>query len=45
MTGKGVHEEAVYEKEEIEGPLGRKGMKDTKVERDEVKGPLAGAGR
>lgn len=39
VTGQDVRDEAYYEKEVIEGPLG-----GNKVERDEVKGPLAGAG-
>ncbi|KAG8921683.1 hypothetical protein FRC00_008353, partial [Tulasnella sp. 408] len=40
-----VHQEAVYDKEEIEGPLGGKGKASVKVEREEVQGPLGSAGK
>ncbi|KAG8983274.1 hypothetical protein FRB90_006156 [Tulasnella sp. 427] len=40
-----VHQEAVYDKEEIEGPLGGKGTGSVKIEREEVEGPLGSAGK
>ncbi|KAG8900133.1 hypothetical protein FRC01_010257 [Tulasnella sp. 417] len=44
-ANRAVHQEAVYDKEEIEGPLGGKGKESVKVEREEVQGPLGSAGK
>ncbi|KAG8954141.1 hypothetical protein FRC04_000361 [Tulasnella sp. 424] len=44
-ANRAVHQEAVYDKEEIEGPLGGKQQESVKVERDEVHGPLGSAGK
>ncbi|KIO17927.1 hypothetical protein M407DRAFT_164246 [Tulasnella calospora MUT 4182] len=44
-ANRAVHQEAVYDKEEIEGPLGGKGKESVKVEREEIQGPLGSAGK
>lgn len=44
-SGKSTAEEATYEKEIVEGPLGGMGTNSQKVEREEVEGPLKSAGK